>query len=631
MRRTRIVLAVSAVLALLCSLAVGPTASAAPAWTPEPEQFGVAMEGGVPIPMPDGTVLEADVQRPAAIGHSTPADGTFPVLLLQTPYGRALLADEMSYFVKRGYIAVSVDVRGTGSSGGAWSPWGPAETTDALTIVDFAAKLPHSNGTIGLYGDSYKGINQLTTAAAVGPHSPVKAIFPVVAGNDLYRDLFNMGGAPNNEFLPLWLLLTGTTSLVTPVQDALKGGSPQAVLDALGVELQHAGGTAANLVPLLTATVTGGAEAYDDAYWQARNPVNILDEVVANGIPAFLVSGWNDLFQRGAMMNYSGLQNAAAGRPVTAPMVGGQPVSNRYQLLMGPWYHVPGTEVDLPALKLAWYDQWLKGVDTGILDTDTPLHAYQVGTGLWKDTKDYPFTEAAATTYFMGHGGTLTPAKPAANADWITWVAANSPCTRSTTQWLGGLNLLSAPACSTDDKERETGVGALVYTTDAVTAPTVISGPISASIYAQSNTPDTQWVVTVTDVGPDGSSTPLSEGALTGSLRAVDEARSWKSSDGHYLMPYHPYTKASEQLVEANKVTRYDVEVFPTFATIAPGHKIRVVITTADTPHLSPTLAQLPRLLLGLYQVQVGGDTASSVTIPLAPAGAFGKSCAICR
>lgn len=618
MRRTRIALVVAAVVAVLSGLLV-TTANGAPS----PEQYTVTLEAGVSIPLPDGTVLKADVQRPAA-------SGTFPVLLAQTPYGRGLLNEEMAYFVRRGYIAVTVDVRGTGSSAGSWAPFAPIENTDAVTIVNWAAALPASTGKVGLYGDSYKGINQLTTAAAVGPNSPVKAIFPVVAGNDLYRDLFNMGGMPNVEFFPLWLALTGTTSLATPIVDALKAGSPQAVQDALKAELQHVGGVAANIIPLLTATLAGGAEAYDDAYWQARNPVNILDKVVANGIPAFMVGGWDDLFQRGALMNYSGLQNAAAGRPVTAPMVAGQPVSNRYQLLMGPWYHVPGTEVDLPGIKLAWYDQWLKGIDTGILDTTTPLHAYQVGTGQWKDVARYPFTEATAKTFYMG-GGALTPTPPAAGTEWITWVLANSTCTRSTTQWLGGLNLLSAPSCSTDNKEREKGVDSLVYTTAAVTEPTVIAGPISASIYAQSNTLDTHWVVTVTDVGPDGSSRPLSEGALVGSLRAVDDARSWRAADGSLLMPYHPYTKASEQLVEANKVTRYDVEVFPTFATIAPGHKIRVAINTADTPHLAPTLAQLPRLLLGIYQVKVGGTTPSSVTIPLAPAGAFAKPCGICN
>jgi putative CocE/NonD family hydrolase len=618
-RRSTVVF--SAVVLLLISL-VSPASAV-------PDEYTVTLQQAVPVTMADGTVLRADIQSP------TGAPGPFPVLLAQTPYGRAVLNDEMSYFVKQGYIAVSVDVRGTGSSEGAWVPFGPQETADGVELVHWAAALPGSNGKLGLYGDSYKGINQLTTAAAVGPNSPVKAVFPVVAGNDLYRDVFAMGGMPNAEFLPLWLLLTGTESLTNPLTEALASGDPQRVLDAARVALQHVGGVAANILPLLTASLTGGAEAFDGDYWQARNPANILDKVVANGIPAYLVGGWDDLFQRGALMNYAGLQNAWAGRPTSAPMTPGQPVTGRYQLLMGPWSHYAQPGFDVAALKLRWYDHWLKDVDNGVADTATPLHAYQVNGGQWFDTTTYPFTGATPTTLYFGEGNTgtaarsandgpLTPSPPtAAGTDWITWTPVNSTCTRSTFQWLGGANLLSAPGCETSDLERETGPNSLVYTGNPVSQPTVIAGPISATIYAQSNTLDTQWVVTVTDVAPDGTSQPLSEGALIGSQRAIDPGKSWYGADGSLLMPYHPYTVASEKWVEPNTVTRYDVEVFPVFAKLAAGHRIRVVVTTADTPHLAPTLTQLPRLLLGIYQLKTGPSAPSSVTIPLAPESAF--------
>ncbi|HEV7977244.1 CocE/NonD family hydrolase [Amycolatopsis sp.] len=611
----------SAVVLMLISL-VNPVSAAA-------DEYPVSLRQAVPITMADGTVLRADIQSPAG------DPGPFPVLLAQTPYGRAVLNEEMSYFVKQGYIAVSVDVRGTGSSEGAWVPFGPRETVDGVELVHWAAALPGSTGELGLYGDSYKGINQLTTAAAVGPNSPVKALFPVVAGNDLYRDVFNMGGLPNAEFLPLWLLLTGTQSLTNPLTEALASGDPQRVLDAARVALQHVGGVAENVLPLLTASLTGGAEAFDGDYWQARNPANVLDEVVANGIPAYLVGGWDDLFQRGALMNYAGLQNAWAGRPTSAAMNPGQPVTGRYQLLMGPWSHYSQPGFDVAGLKLRWYDHWLKDADNGVADTATPLHAYQVNGGQWFDTTTYPFTGTTPSTLYFGKGATgtaprsandgpLTAAPPTGSGtDWITWTPVNSTCTRSTFQWLGGANLLSAPGCETSNTERETGPNSLVYTGNPVSQPTVLAGPINATIYAQSNTLDTQWVVTVTDVAPDGTSRPLSEGALIGSQRAIDPAKSWYGADGRLLMPYHPYTVASEKWVEPNKVTRYDVEVFPVFAKLAAGHRIRVVVTTADTPHLTPTLTQLPRLLLGIYQLKTGPSTPSSVTIPLAPESAF--------
>src|SRR5207302_331964 len=99
-------------------------------------------------------------------------------------------------------------------------------------------------------------------------------------------------------------------------------------------------------------------------------------------IPAFLVGGWYDLFQRGTPLDYSGLQNAYAGRPVGAPMTPGQPTTGRYQLLMGPWYHVTAPNgLDLQRIELQWFDQWLKGEPTGIAGTRTPVHAYELGAG----------------------------------------------------------------------------------------------------------------------------------------------------------------------------------------------------------------------------------------------------------
>ncbi|MFF4594695.1 CocE/NonD family hydrolase [Amycolatopsis sp. NPDC001319] len=608
-------------LVLFLTQLVSPAQAAA--WSPGPAQYAVTETNDVPVTMADGTVIKADVLRPDA-------PGTYPVLLAQTPYGRADLHEDLSYFVQRGYVAVITDVRGTGGSGGQWVPFAPIERQDGAALVRWAAALPGSDGNVGLNGGSYVGINQLTTAAAVGPNSPLKAIFPVVAGNDLYRDLAAMGGLPNAEFMPLWELLTGLRTVTQPVLDALNSGSPAALLAALTTELQHLGGLGAGTFPLLTGEFTGGEQAFDEDYWQSRNPANVLGDVVANGIPAYLVGGWNDLFQRGALMNYAALQNAWAGRPVTAPMAAGQTATSRYQLLMGPWYHDPTGEIDLHPIELAWYDHWLKGVDTGITDTTKPLHANVFGTDTWVDTTTYPFTGAQATTYYLGGGrtgtaprsandGTLTTSPGSGGGtDWITWTPTSSTCTRSTAQWLGGF--LPNPACDTTNLDREHGPGSLVYTSAPLTQPSVLAGPITASISAQANTLDTTWVVTVTDVGPDGSSKPLTEGALIGSQRETDSARSWYSSDGKLLMPYHPYTRQSEKWVVPNEITRYDVEVFPTFAQLAAGHRIRVVLTTADTPHLTPTLTQLPRLLGGIYQVKT---PASSITLPLAPLSAF--------
>nr|WP_237535958.1 CocE/NonD family hydrolase [Streptomyces sp. SID3343] len=589
--------------------------------------------------MADGTILRADILSPATNG--VPATGPFPVLLTQTPYGRGGLEAELSWFVQRGYITVAVDVRGTGTSNGSWSPWAPIESQDGAALVNWVAALPHSDGKVGLYGGSYTGINQIMTAAAVGPNSPLKAIFPMVAGNDLYRELVTMGGIPDAEFMPMWLLFTGLGNMTAPLAEALREGSTQNILDTLRLELQHLGGFGSANLPILNGLLGGGAEAFDGAFWQQRRPADMLANVVANGVPAFLLGGWHDLFQRGALMNYAGLQNAWAGRPIGQPMVAGQAVTDRYQLLMGPWYHDPRQDpsLDLPGLQLKWYDHWLKGMDTGITGAadPKPLHVKELGTNRWLDTRTYPFTGADPTRLYLDKGrtgsapasandGLLTPSAPTANgSEWISWTASNSSCTRSAAQWIGGF--IKDPACTDSNTARETGPNSLVYTTAPMTETKVLAGPIGATLYAQSNTPETQWVVTVTDVAPDGSSVPLSTGALIGSHRAIDPARTWYAPDGSMLMPYHPSTQATTTSVPPNQVVRYDLEVFPTFASIAPGHRIRVNVTTADTPHLAATLTQTPGLLLGIYQLKTGPNTPSSVTLPLAPASAFGTPC----
>jgi predicted acyl esterase len=129
-------------------------------------------------------------------------------------------------------------------------------------------------------------------------------------------------------------------------------------------------------------------------------------------------------------------------------------------------------------------------------------------------------------------------------------------------------------------------------------------------------------VVNVEDVGPDGTSVPLTEGALLGSLRALDAGRSWWTADGGLLLPFHPSTPPSSAFVPAGQLARYDVEVFPTLVTLGAGHRLRITISTSDTPHLQPTAAQLASLAGGVYQVMHSPDAASFIELPVVRGGA---------
>ena len=154
--------------------------------------------------MSDGVQLRVDIHYPTEPGTDRPAAGPFPVLMSMTPYGKKapppaaqIGGGPTPYLIKRGYIEVMVDVRGCGVSDGTFQMFGARQAQDGVELVDWASKLPNANGRVGMFGVSYLAINQLFTAAAVGPNSPLKAIFPVMSARDFYRDAAAMGGAPH--------------------------------------------------------------------------------------------------------------------------------------------------------------------------------------------------------------------------------------------------------------------------------------------------------------------------------------------------------------------------------------------------------------------------------------------------
>jgi putative CocE/NonD family hydrolase len=299
--------------------ALATAAAPAQAWQPEPAAYGVGELANQSITMRDGTVLSANVYYPTDPKTGQEAAGSFPVILTQTPYGKddgkyvgsgalSELAGQSDYLVGRGYIQVVADVRGTGGSEGEWGLFDPIQGTDGATLVNWSAALPHSDGNVGLLGASYLGIDQFATAADAGP-THVKAMFPIISGNDIYKDTAFAGGFPDIEFSSFYLALTGSLNTLLP---AAEGNS-----DFVTALTQHVRDLADFDAALVANIETGGDEAYDGSYWQNRSPVNEIAQIVKDGIPAFLVGGWYDLFQRGEPLNFSGFQNAWDHRAIS--------------------------------------------------------------------------------------------------------------------------------------------------------------------------------------------------------------------------------------------------------------------------------------------------------------------------
>lgn len=646
--------------------------------------YGYGLDADQAVTMSDGTVLRADVWYPTNSGGG-PATGPFPVLLQQTiyskeviPYSGSVGSTDVKTLVGQGYIVVIADIRGSGGSPGNISLLAPIEASDGATLVQWAAQLPNSSGKVGLFGLSYMACNAYFTAAAAGPNSPIKAIFAMAAENDLYQDLFFQGGIVDAIFDyqvvgvadPIW---STAQPLYGPLLDALAHGDVQPLTlyqNALKLALQHLSVYPKLLLPTLGNINSGGAEAYDDDFWQQRNVVNVLQQVVNNKVAVFATGGWEDVFLRGELRNYTGLQNAASGRSVHAPMQAGQKADPRYQLLMGPWGHV-GFDVTLMTnLQLKWFDAWLKGKDSPLLHTATPLHLYMqqpsdftakwtpTQAGQWFDTDQWPVQNGQATKYYFGPGrtntaaksqndGSLTTAPPGGgplNAllgnDQMSWVGllGTRACTRQTDQWFAGVpnfafgSLGLRSPCFNDDSNLESGPGALTYTTEPFSTDQVLAGPISASIFMRASSRDTELVATIEMVDAAGKAAiPLSNGALLGSLRALDTTKTWYAANGAPLQPYHSYSKSSEQPVVPGAMTRYDIEIFPTVTRVPAGYRLRLTLSNYDAPHLLPTPVQDASLAGGAYTVSRNADNgASFINLPLVAPSYFATPCLVC-
>jgi len=622
--RAHRVAALAAPLALLGAvLGSVPTASAAPpAWQPEQPSWGMVTLKDVPVTMRDGVVLRANVGIPVPNGATAPDPSLhFPVLIEQTPYrkdGGLFTVDP--YFVSRGYAMVVVDVRGTGSSQGNWQSFAGAEQEDGPEIVRWAAHQSWANGRAGLMGASYLAINQLLTMEQPDAPSEVKAIFPVVPMSDSYRDVTYHGGNLDAAFIPPWLSLV--TGLGAPPGDQTTDGNPADAVDGVSVAVNHAINITQFQVPVTIDSTTGGAKAYDGDYYRSTSPIERIKRV---HVPTFVVGGEFDIFQRGEPLIYNALDVPAK------------------RLIIGPWVHLQGSTAsslpadgipDLKTLQLQWFDQYLRGEQTGedaaprvyqyeLKGTDAshfvPSAAYPVGHVEPRNFYLVPGTSGSAHSL---NDGVLGPVAPTvAGSDTLPYVATGTPCSRTTFQWgdaSGGQAGVSNAPCETNERANETQL--LTYTTPALGAPMTINGPINVHLVAESvDGQNMPFTVRVTDVAPDGASTQISAGWLLASMRATADSAVTQRIDGTVMRVFHPFTPSSEQAVPSGPAA-YDIEVFPTFATFQPGHRLRLDVGTGDAPHMALSAPHQAQSAGAVFMIDRNPSTPSYVSLPVVAA-----------
>ena len=586
-----------------------------PSWQPRPEQYpGTTTTKDLAIPMDDGVVLRGDLVRP------TRSDGSvvtrpLPVIVTITAYNKTVLGSGgglggpgVAYLVKRGYAALTVDARGTGSSGGVWEAFGPRETRDYGAVVTWAHHQPWSNGRSGMVGPSYMGIAQLFAAAA---HPPgLKAIFPQVPGADVYRDIVASGGQLDVSFIPLWLGLVTATGLVPPAYGAAE---PAAGFSALLDRLTTATTFTA---PLLASAVLGGDPAYDGPFYRVRSPINVIRQVT---VPTFLIGGEYDLFQRGTPLLFERLQKQ--GVPV--------------RMITGPWDHLQGSSGadvgqagygTLPELWLRWFDRYVKGKrDRRLLKDIKPFTYYEQGTGRWVHTRRYVDRDLRPASYLLsgaaapgGRNGALVQDAAQPGSSTLPVLPVTGLCTRSANQWTAGILHTAWPdnPCLRDNQLNDQG--GLSFQTAPLTRTLRLQGPMNVRAYVSSPSGDGMLSVAVEDVAPDGSVSRLTGGWQVLSQREL-VASSSRYLRGQLIQPFHPFTRESKLSVPAGAVVPVDVEVFPTGAAILPGHRLRLSIQAMDVPHLLPTLPDVGQL--APLTLHVSAAHPSVLTVPVRRTG----------
>ncbi|MBI4552411.1 MAG: CocE/NonD family hydrolase [Candidatus Latescibacteria bacterium] len=538
--------------------------------------YDITVEKNVIVPMRDGTRLVADVYRPKA-------RGAFPVLIERTPYNKDVCPEiqlkSPEYYGSRGYVTIIQDTRGRFASGGEFYPfeddgWGP--NRDGYDTIEWAAAQPWSNGKVGTIGGSYSGATQYRLAPTRPPH--LTAMFVRESSSDYNNEWVYRNGAFELGFMLSWatgVVLNNIEHLVPPDAVARERGILQKAREAdLESWFKHLPLNPYPVLARLGVWYNDMLDHPDDGpYWWRWNIAHQHREI---DIPVYHLGGWYDIFQRGTLENFKGV--AAYGRSDRARQF--------QKLIVGPWVHGPlqtavskagdvdfGPDaiVDLNPLRLRWFDYWLKGIDNGIMD-EPPVRVFVMGANAWRDEDAWPPKNVRYTPYYLHSGrsgsirslndGTLSPLTPPAtdSPDSFVYDPMRPVPNR------GGATL-GIPGGPFD--QRPADELSLTYTTPPLMEDLTVIGPVTCILYAMSSAPDTDWVVKLCDVAPNGFSMLLTDGILRARYRESRERQT---------------------LMTSNRVYRFEVDVWATAHVFKKGHRVRVVVTSSNFPRFDRNL-----------------------------------------
>ena len=581
------------------------------------DEYEVVLEEDVWVSMRDDVRLCVDIYRPDA-------QKKFPALLSWSWYGKdseklptnpqwqpsdyirgtgGHECGEQSYFVPKGYVQVIPDIRGVGKSEGELSmDWGK----DGYDLIEWIAKQPWCNGNVGMIGMSAFAMSQYIIAAEKPPH--LKAIFPFEGVTDYYRHFYYHGGLFCYLFpLHLWALTPVGTK---PKSASSREFTPEQLQEKIK-ELQN--NPDIQCTPYLyLITVCPEMNPivfdlmiypYDGPYYQSMSPYTKFKDIK---IPSFLGSRWN-----GWALHLPGDIDAYEG--IAAP-------KEHKKLLVVPSDNYGGMDRphhEIQDVCLRWYDHWLKGNDTGMMD-EPPITIFVQGINQWRHEKEWPLAETHWAKYYLRENGRLSPQM--ADNDESPQVFTSDPWANPTQGFRRADVLAEADP-----------VPKVIYETESLTENVEVTGPIALYWYAsiesksvkartwktagmenvEPRSNDTDWYLKLIDVDVDGAERCVAEGWLKASHYEVDDSKSKPYA------PYHPHTRSLP--IEPDDVILYASDLRMTSNVFFMGHKIRVEISAQD--QVQALWYHLPHMTEVKHTIFGDKKRPSYLLLPMIPKG----------
>lgn len=524
----------------------------------EPE-YGMHRTNNVGIRVRDGTTLLADVFQPEAAGR-------FPALLSFSPYPRQIQdvgaplgfieAGASDFFVPRGYGHVIVNARGTSGSGGTWTLLDTQERDDLFDLVEWLASQPWCDGNVGMLGVSYFAMAQIAAAVAKPPH--LKAIVPFLTTDDLYEAVWHHG-LLNAGFISAWLPAVGVLS--QRPDEFWRSWRIDVVRKVLGIRtvharMQHLNGEA--IVAVLKDVIHAHSPEHPygdlwravavehptrDEFWDARNARPLLGSV---DIPVYLGADWDNVPLH--LPSTFGAWKALRHNP-----------NVRMAMLQPGGFAWPWEAMHYEVL--AWYDHWLKRRATGVMDG--PAIRYQLpGASGWRATTDWPPPESTLTSFALRADGALATDEGAPGHREYLYLPLDS----------GVPNSANPPELPST----------LAWETSVLDAAWELAGDIELTLEASITALDTSWIAVLYDVPPDGKADSITAGWLRATLRATNEDES---------RPGAPVVECRTPIpVPVGERVTYRIPMVPNARHLPVGHRLRLVIASADEIGKTPTM-----------------------------------------